>query len=107
MTGLDSLEDAALSIDALTVRVGEDGVAAAEDSPVALSDLFTAPFVREHTDATTFEAFVAGSPLDGATEHDGRGDLDAYVAAHSEFESWEEMAAAAKTAWLERELGLL
>jgi hypothetical protein len=29
------------------------------------------------------------------------------LAAHSEFDSWEEMAAAAKAAWLERELGLL
>ena len=104
MTDIDSFEDAARSVEDFTVEIGEHGVAVADDFPFALTDVFTAPFVREHTDAASFAEFVDGSPLAGAKQS---GDVDGYVAAHSEFDSWEEMATAAKTAWLERELGLL
>ena len=103
--GFDSLEDAAALVDDLVAqpRDGET-IETGDGAEVAPGDVFTPPFVREHTDAATFDAFVAGSPLERAS---GSGDLDTYVAAHSEFDSWEEMAAAAKAAWLERELGLL
>ena len=87
--------------DDLPLRTGEDGGTVGEAAP---GDVFTPRFVREHTDAATSAEFVDDSPLAGPDGADG---IDAYVATHSEFDSWAEMATAAKTAWLERELGLL
>ena len=70
------------------------------------ADLFTPPFVRQYTHASTFAAFVGASPLAGDGDA-SREEFDAYVAAHSEFDSWEEMETAARVALLEREIGLL
>jgi len=105
MTVVEDLAAAAELIDDLAAHPEDAGrIETSNDGEIAPTDVFTPPFVRQHTDASTFREFVEASPLDGT---DGTGDVDAYVAAHSEFDSWEEMAAAAKAAWLERELGLL
>jgi len=89
--------------DVLPPRAGESGATAGGATP---ADLFTPPFVRQHTDAATLAAFLEASPLAGDGDA-SREEFDAYVAAHSEFDSWEEMETAAEVALLEREIGLL
>jgi hypothetical protein len=89
--------------DDLPLRTGEDGGTVGEAAP---ADLFTPPFVRQHTDASTLAGFLGASPLAGDGDA-SREEFDAYVAAHSEFGSWEEMERAAEVALLEREIGLL
>ena len=78
---------------------------------LAVTDLFTDPFVRAHTEHPSLEAFVRHSPLTIGAGHDDpnvtRAEFDDYVAAASAFDSWGQMAETAKIAWLEREMGLL
>lgn len=84
---------------------GADGDGTTTGSRAAPADLFTQPFVQQHTDASTLAVFVEESPAGNGDA--SREEFDAYVAAHSEFDSWEEMARTAEVALLEREIGLL
>jgi hypothetical protein len=76
------------------------------DETLTVGDLFYDGFVSAHTDADTFEAFVARSPLAAGTAADldgvSRAELDAYVAEHTDFESWAWMVRAACEEYVQR-----
>jgi hypothetical protein len=108
------LEESAEQFDAMTDSFVDVAIAVEEaeaDTAVSAADLFTEPFMQAHTEYPTIEAFVRNSPL-GSSPASGDlrfspGAVETYVAGSSEFESWGDMAEAAKMGWLEREIGLL
>ncbi len=77
---------------------------------VPASELFTAEFMRRHTDFTTFDEMVAGtgygveSLSDVDRVHEAR--WDAVVRHRTGFGSWAEMRRLAEESWVRRELGL-
>ena len=76
------------------------------DETLTVGELFYDDFVQAHTDTDSFEEFVARSPLsiDSVSELVAapRADLDEYVAANSEFESWAWMVRAACEEYVQR-----
>ena len=72
---------------------------------VTLSDLFPPEWVRAHTDAESIGQFVRDSGFDVQTAEDFYDlpelEWDDYVAAHSEFDDWGGMLAAALDTYLD------
>lgn len=80
------------------------------ENEVAFEDLFSEQFIQQHTDVTSFEAFVERSQwtVDSTEQFEAiPGDeFDEYVSNNSEFGSWESMLERAGTDWVAREIGL-
>jgi hypothetical protein len=73
-------------------------------------ELFTEEWMAENTDFDSIEAFLEAGPWDAAPE-EGLWDvptaaLDEHTAAHSRFDTWEEMSQAAGDSWLDDALDL-
>lgn len=93
--------DIDLRVDGLTAlreRI-EDAVERDERSSggtrIASEAFVSRPFMRRHTQFESFDRFREASPredeeFDGLRRH-GAGELDEFVTATTEFESWEEM----------------
>lgn len=78
--------------------------AAPEDVP--LPKLMPPPFMRQHTNAPSIEAFLeaSGVELTSATLKSPPASLDRYVSAHTGFSSWNAMVAAAGKEYMTRKL---
>lgn len=73
-------------------------------------EMFTDEWMTDNTDFDSIEAFLEAGPWDVAPE-DGLWDvpvaaLDEHAAAHSTFDTWEEMSQAAGESWLDDTLDL-
>lgn len=66
-----------------------------EPNPRSPPAFFAPTFMREHTRYESFDAFCAASPWDaedvGRLDRVDTGELDAFVAATTEFDDWAEM----------------
>jgi hypothetical protein len=72
---------------------------------VALPELLTDDFIRQHTNYQTLQEMIDASGIEGIEEiRDGR--LSKFIATHSQFSSWEEMLKVAIAGYYKRQLGL-
>jgi hypothetical protein len=79
------------------------------DGDVHFSELFTAQFMRTHTDEFgSFEEFLEESPWTVESEVDFEAiperEFDEYVAGNTVFKDWESMMSAAAREWAVRQL---
>ena len=87
-----------------------DRASALSEDADALAAVFPPSFMECHTDAATFEAFLADSEWAVSSRADfaavPRGEFDAYVADRTTFDDFEEMLGRAGEEWIARQLGL-
>jgi hypothetical protein len=79
-----------------------------EDRSIPISELFTPRFMRTHTDAETFGAFIENSPWSVETEDDFKSipesKWDDYVETYTVFKDWDAMLSTAFREWFSRNL---
>lgn len=82
--------------------------AALQDDRGALGALFTREFMRRHTNAVSFRAFLDESGWAVATRSDfaaiPEAAFDEYVASETAFADWESMLGRASEEWMARQL---
>ncbi|MFB6270831.1 MAG: hypothetical protein ABEH83_12870 [Halobacterium sp.] len=98
----------------MTDDVGElvddlhDAASELQGDDAALAELFTQGFMRRHTDAESFRAFLEESEWEIATRADfgavSEAAFDEYVAAATVFPDWESMLGRASEEWMARQL---
>ena len=75
-----------------------------------LNDIFTDGFISEYTDFSSFAEFLAEAPIKIDNQEDfdqmDMGEMDAYVAEVSQFETWEDMQGEAVSLYTINQLGL-
>lgn len=84
------------------------GTALDDGESIAVADLFTDDFVADYTDFDSMEELLAASPTDGPvadTVRDPSDDLDEFIAANSEFDSWLSFVGAAGDQFLHQNSG--
>lgn len=91
-------------IDRLEERVGAvDG-----EVVVSVTELFPDGFMETHTDFESIHAFFDASPWTIESERDFASlpadEVDAYVGAHTGFNTWDAMLSAAGREWVTRQL---
>ena len=112
MTDFDGFDDLADELADFADQLGEmaDNVGELEgENNVALEDLFTEQFMRQHTDTVSFEEFIENSQWEVESQEDFEAipedEFDEYVDERSDFDTWEDMFGAAGTEWIAREIG--
>ncbi len=75
-----------------------------------LNDVFTDGFISEYTDFSSFAEFLEEAPIKIGNQEDfdqmDMGEMDAYVAEVSQFETWEDMQGEAVSLYTINQLGL-
>lgn len=82
------------SVEALAAVLEDHGIDSSGDQ-IRIDDLFSSQFMQHNTAFESIESFFTNSPWDPDCEQDvasiPEATLDAYVARHSTFDSWQEM----------------
>ena len=77
---------------------------------VPLSELLNDRFIAEHSSFASFDELLAASPFKVETKEDFEAipdaEWNAYIAANTSFESWEEMQHQAAGEYLAKQIGL-
>jgi hypothetical protein len=80
------------------------------ENEVALTELFDPPFMREHTEFTSFDELLEASPWEVETQDDFKTipeqELDLFIREHTAFTSYKEMHQVAGNQWVRKELNL-
>lgn len=76
---------------------------------VPLTDMFPPTFMQKYTSFETLEAMLTAGGFTAGTQEEWdaipQEQLDAFVAQHSRFGSWQEMLNTGGTEWASRQLG--
>lgn len=104
ITGFDEVQK---RLDKMAKRAAElDG----KQQTVPLSELLNDGFIAEHSSFASFDELLGASPFKVDTREDfeaiPRAEWDAYIAANTSFESWEEMQHRAAADYTARQIGL-
>lgn len=106
---MDSAADEHGDVSAIVDELHDRATALGEDDD-ALAHLFPPAFMERHTDAESFEAFMAASDWEVSSRAEfaaiPQEEFDAYVAERTSFGDWEDMLGQAGEAWMARQLGL-
>lgn len=80
-----------------------------EEENSTQQEMFTDAWMAKHTDFESIEAFLAAGAWPEGTEiwDVPTDDLDAHAAAHSAFDTWQEMSQAAGDEWMDDRLSFL
>src|SRR5580692_6194018 len=100
--------------DEVQKRLGDMAKRAAEldgkQQQVPLSELLNDRFIPEHSSLASFDELLAASPFKVETKEDFEAipdaEWNAYIAANTSFESWEEMQHQAAGEYLAKQIGL-
>ena len=107
---MPSAEDAVHGEVSAVVDELHERAAALSESTDALGVVFPPSFMQRHTDAESFETFVAESEWSVSSRADfaaiPEDKFDEYVADRTTFGDFEEMLGQAGEAWMARQLGL-
>jgi len=72
---------------------------------VALSELLPDDFIRQYTNYQTLQEMIDASGIKN-TEEIGNKEFSKFIAAHTQFPTWEKMLQVAATSYYKRQLGL-
>ncbi|SRR6266516_2962879 len=102
---IDGIESVLQNVDRLLQKVAGVG-----NGPISLRELFPLIFLTRYTDFMSFEDMAQKSGFKLETEEDlasiPQDKMDAFIATHTQFSSWEEMLFKGYEEWTQRELGL-
>lgn len=73
------------------------------DNEVSFAELFPDSFMEKYTDFSTMQEMVDAGGINEPNDI-GKPEWSDFVAAHSQFTSWDEMFNTAGTKWIERKL---
>ena len=97
ITGLDEIQR---NLD----RLARNAEALDGTHEISFDELFPDAFIRRHTNYPSLTAMVDASGMENPEEFSGEA-WNAFVIAHSQFESWEAMQQEAVGEWTARKLG--
>ncbi len=86
-------------------KLRQKGKALDGQRQIALPELLTDDFIRQHTDFQTLQAMFDASGVENS-EDIGNEEFSKFVAIHTRFSSWEEMLKVASIEYAKRQLGL-
>lgn len=73
------------------------------DNDVPMTELFTDTFMREYTNFQTFQAMLDQGGVETKEEIAGD-EFSKFIAAHSQFDGWQDMFETAGREWMIRQL---
>ncbi|WP_017344496.1 hypothetical protein [Halorubrum sp. T3] len=103
---IEGFEELADSLDSLQQDL--EGVSGKNEIP--MEELFSASFMKTHTEFDSIGELFDSSPWEIETENDFKqipeSEFDDYIDTHTGFSSWEAMLTAAAREWLSRQINL-